>query len=46
MFANGETLETHSLSEMQTINDDQGSLLNKESTNQDDYILAYRLLIK
>ncbi|CAF1092421.1 unnamed protein product [Rotaria sp. Silwood1] len=42
MFTNVNSTEMDSLAQMSMMNEDQGTLLNKEQTIQDDYILTYR----
>ncbi|CAF2707949.1 unnamed protein product [Rotaria sp. Silwood2] len=42
MFTNADSTEIDSISQMSIMNEDQGTLLNKEQRIEDDYILSYR----
>ena len=42
MFINANNKESYDLTQMSTMNEDQGALLTNEQTVQDDYVLSYR----
>jgi hypothetical protein len=42
MFINVNNKESYDLSQMSSMNEDQGALLTNERTVQDDYVLSYR----
>jgi len=46
MFTNENGTESYGLSNMSTMNDDQGALLNNEQRIDDVYILSYRFVIE